>query len=504
MRVVLNDITLCENDLQVHLTFDYHPPSRRERIATSGRHAGRLAKSQDMSQFRVSPWITYDPSPDARNEPLVRSNIHFSSMNEDVDMDAPQISTLREEETPEPQPSPSRTSKFRVKLLVNEGKRCSLPSTSTRKQAQAGSEDDEEDEDEEDQLIDDDEDDTQAAPLAPPAQPVASTRGLPAKRGLGRGRGGGRKRGGRAEGASKLVAQPSFGDTLDMTLAGSSTAPGVAAAKKKAAPAKGAMAQRAIRKRPSKLAKAPVAPPQRDDAESIGEGESCYMHATRLYPGTAASSPMPYDEHTPEIDISAVPIISAPPFEDSSLEGVPLPMYPLPSKPFPVQPPQKIGTGFAPVIPLDRSRKSVRGWRQVNREVRGIAGGRWFSRTWVGEKESEFASATSAAVAASAAAAAEREAALGLLAGAGGVALPKLPAIAIAGTTGKHSGRGRAAKLDAASSTASASRAGSANPDGIPQAAAAHHIPKKRKSTSLATLNAEAIVPHVPESETVL
>ena len=38
-------------------------------------------------------------------------------MTEDVDMDAPQISTLREETTPEPNPA---RSKFRVKLLVGD------------------------------------------------------------------------------------------------------------------------------------------------------------------------------------------------------------------------------------------------------------------------------------------------------------------------------------------------------------------------------------------------
>ena len=63
-------------------------------------------------------------------------------MNSDVDMDAPQISTLREDETPEP--TPSRTSKFRVKLLVNEGKRAgSHGSTATQGQTKRGSDEDE-------------------------------------------------------------------------------------------------------------------------------------------------------------------------------------------------------------------------------------------------------------------------------------------------------------------------------------------------------------------------
>ena len=39
----------------------------------------------------------------------------------------------------------------------------------------------------------------------------------------------------------------------------------------------------------------------------------------------------------------------------------------------------------------------MRHWRTANREIRGIAGGRWFARTWVGEKESEFALAMAVA-----------------------------------------------------------------------------------------------------------
>ena len=75
------------------------------------------------------------------------------------------------------------------------------------------------------------------------------------------------------------------------------------------------------------------------------------------------------------------------------LEGIALPIYPLPNKPYPVQPPPKIPTGFAPVIPLDKSTNKPRHWRTANREIRGIAGGRWFARTWVGDKESELAMA---------------------------------------------------------------------------------------------------------------
>ena len=153
--------------------------------------------------FRASPWVTYDPNLDGNTSTShSNSNSHPPTMaSEDVEMDAPQISTLKDDETPEPDPTPARTTKFRVKLLVgSEGK---AGSTSSKTQAShAESEDDDEDDeedDEEDQLIDDD--DEQEAKVVTPSPAVSaapSTRGTPVKRGAsGRGRGG-RKRGAKA------------------------------------------------------------------------------------------------------------------------------------------------------------------------------------------------------------------------------------------------------------------------------------------------------------------
>ena len=112
------------------------------------------------------------------------------------------------------------------------------------------------------------------------------------------------------------------------------------------------------------------------------------------YTGTAASSPALHDANSPEPDLLAP--------SDMNLDGVALPIYPLPSKPFPVQPPPKIPTGLAPLIPLDKSKNKSRRWRTANREIRGIAGGRWFTRSWVGDKESELATAAVNAAAAAA------------------------------------------------------------------------------------------------------
>ena len=163
--------------------------------------------------FRVSPWITYDPAPEARQEGLTRTNNHFYNMPEDVDMDAPQISTLRDEESPEPQQTPARTSKFRVKLLVNESKakRPAGASASASRKHSAPSVESEEDDDEEeeDQLIDDDEEDAKAAVPSPTI--FIEKRGTTAKRGAstgrGRGRGGGRRKAART-GACSLVYGP--------------------------------------------------------------------------------------------------------------------------------------------------------------------------------------------------------------------------------------------------------------------------------------------------------
>jgi Wiskott-Aldrich syndrome protein len=129
---------------------------------------------------------------------------------------------------------------------------------------------------------------------------------------------------------------------------------------------------------------------------------ACLIHLCNLfkdtptaYTGTAASSPAPHDANSPEPDLLLGPV-------DINLDGIPLPIYPLPSKPFPVQPAPKIGTGLAPVIPLDKSTNKPRRWRTANREIRGIAGGRWFARSWVGDKESELATAAVNAAAAAA------------------------------------------------------------------------------------------------------
>ena len=159
------------------------------------------------------------------------------------------------------------------------------------------------------------------------------------------------------------------------------------------------------------------------------------------YIGTAASSPAGHDDRSPDVHDIPLPASAILPtplshVEDVNLEGVPLPTYPLPSRPFPVHPPPKIGSGFAPIIPLDKGGKRVRHWRQANREIRGIAGGRWFAKSWVGDKESEYATAAAAV------AAAMHAMAPGNIhdnvSGLGPLPIPRLPGVTIPGV-----GRGR-------------------------------------------------------------
>ncbi|KAI0673636.1 hypothetical protein C8Q78DRAFT_1151760 [Trametes maxima] len=375
-------------------------------------------------------------------------------MSEDVDMDAPQISTLREENTPEPSPVKS---KLKLKLLVNERGEGPKTGSTSSKHARPDSEDDDDDDedDEEDQLIDDDDEEIpKPLPVLPPPV-VAPMRGSPAKRGS-RGRGGGRRgRGGRGaatasgpgvgvfetiatESTSAQEPRAEVWDPMAADRSYTQPIPGLPG-KKKPGPPKGSIMPRTIRKKPSKTAKN-AATLLIDDTESVSEA----------YAGTAPSSPGPL-EGSPEPDIPLASLVAPSNHADETpLEGVPLPVYPLPSKPFAVQPPPKIGTGFAPVVVLDKSGKPVRRWRQVNREIRGIAGGRWFVKNWVGEKESQFADAVAATQAALQNAAGESISVPGLT-------LPKLSAVSVSGT---GRGRGRGGRLGHDSS-----RAGSAMPD---------------------------------------
>lgn len=128
-----------------------------------------------MSSFRASPWVTYEPTSHSNR----RQPVSEDEMDEDVDMDAPQISTLREEESPPPQPQKKPT--------ISIKKRAPPPSASAESWSVGTVDKEPEIEDEEDQLIDEliDDDDNDDAPKPSPSGRSADTpqkRKLSAKR----------------------------------------------------------------------------------------------------------------------------------------------------------------------------------------------------------------------------------------------------------------------------------------------------------------------------------
>src|SRR6266403_133428 len=201
---------------------------------------------------------------------------------------------------------------------------------------------------------------------------------------------------------------------------------------------------------------------------------------TTGHPGTVPSSPAPIEARTPDPDL-APPLDSTSAFASLSvggapepttiedIEGVPHPRYPLPTKPFQVPPQPKITTGYAPTTPLDRNKSKSRHWRPAHREIRGIAGGRWFARTWVGEKDSELAMATEAAP-----------------------SLPKLPALSIsAPTSGTRTPGKRKPKATDANSTAASSRSASAAPEGAAPVPPLQRSTAKKSALSMAVAASE-------------
>lgn len=111
-------------------------------------------------------------------------------------------------------------------------------------------------------------------------------------------------------------------------------------------------------------------------------------------PYTGASSPLPPEPENLEPEHIQAPLDTLLPCEEHETtidpENEPVPIWPLPTRVFPVQSLPRIPTGNAPAQSLEKKTPPVRSWRQAQREIRGIAGGRWFVRAWIGEKESEY------------------------------------------------------------------------------------------------------------------
>ncbi|KAF8963954.1 hypothetical protein BDZ97DRAFT_1818733 [Flammula alnicola] len=440
-----------------------------------------------MSSFRASPWVTYEPTASShRNRHQEPSE---SDMDEDVDMDAPQISTLREEVTPPPQPH--------KKAPTSLKKRPAVPVAPAHGHSNKEPDEIEEEEDQLiDELIDDDDNDDLAKP-SPSSQPLGRAAETPQNRKVSAKRKPRKSDKKLGEGEKKVkekVSQPTGAHILAPTMSWFKATPAkshedtdipnsspmhhpgepsVSKAKKKVSPRKPPTIPRAK----LKLAKQKSAVPHLllEDTGALSES----------YAGTAASSPVTaqFEQNSPEpenMPPSSPPLASAPLAEETSLENVPIPVYPLPTKPFPVQPPPKIASGFAPLLPLDKSGRKVRHWREANREIRGIAGGRWLARTWVGEKESDYASFVSLANAQAKSADDKTSS---------GVALPKLSSVSIsAPATTKALGKLKGSKAGSAVTSANPSRAPSAIPDtpGIPINTSAVRAPTKMRILQLA------------------
>jgi hypothetical protein len=126
-----------------------------------------------MQSFRASPWVSYEPSLRTQQDFDQASG---SEMDEDLDMEAPRISTLREEESPPPH----------KKAAVNSKKRPRPNPTPSepwkRVVAARGADDVDDEEDQLDELIDDDGNgNTKALPSSRPTD-AAQKRKASAKR----------------------------------------------------------------------------------------------------------------------------------------------------------------------------------------------------------------------------------------------------------------------------------------------------------------------------------
>ncbi|KAG7099895.1 hypothetical protein E1B28_001696 [Marasmius oreades] len=359
--------------------------------------------------FRVGPWVSYEP-------PSSSHTSTFGVMDDDVDMDAPQISTLRDEQTPPP--PKANNPRFKLKLVVKD-KTKTITSSAGKPYTGDDEEGEEEEEDQEDQLIDDDDGPIPAASLSSKRKAGTAAPGGSGKRkarksdhGKKSEVGDGSVQGKPKEKVTQQPGAPNLAPTMSWFQANPITEqledsgtegrisishedPDAPLALSATSKKKGTSKKTPSKKAKTLSTKLKLRMPQMPPEDTVSEGMT----------GTAASSPIGIhidDSYSPEPEeanaSSNIPIETSEntstaqnPEQPINLEEVPVPIYPLPTKPFPVLPPPKISSGFAPNIPLDKTKTRVRHWRVANREIRGIAGGRWFTRAWVGEKESEFA-----------------------------------------------------------------------------------------------------------------
>lgn len=117
-----------------------------------------------MSSFRASPWVSYEPTSSSHRHR--QQDTSESNMDEDVDMDAPQISTLREEESPPPPPA-------QKKVVITPKKRPAPPPPPPPIKSGKAQDEFEEEDQLIDELIDDDDNGNHAKPS--PSHPGRAT-----------------------------------------------------------------------------------------------------------------------------------------------------------------------------------------------------------------------------------------------------------------------------------------------------------------------------------------
>ncbi|KAB5592052.1 hypothetical protein CTheo_4504 [Ceratobasidium theobromae] len=124
-----------------------------------------------------------------------------------------------------------------------------------------------------------------------------------------------------------------------------------------------------------------------------GRGRKSGLQQVLAIPGTPDSvsststslAPTPTPISTPTI---AVPV-DTPDIDPALLATAP--RRPLPTRAFPVQPAPKT-TAVAAISTPDWSRRKTRSWAVQWREIKGVGGGSWWVRSWVGSNDSEYAS----------------------------------------------------------------------------------------------------------------
>ena len=134
-----------------------------------------------MSSFRASPWVTYEPTTSYPNRQQPRPAAPVTEMDVDVDMDAPQISTLPEEATPPPASVKSKSKPGWLKPHGWSKGPNGPPLHSGKPPHSPFTRDDQDEPEEEDQLIDDDDDDA-LQPSATSSSRPTENRKLPAKK----------------------------------------------------------------------------------------------------------------------------------------------------------------------------------------------------------------------------------------------------------------------------------------------------------------------------------